>query len=74
MEITDMNYNKILREKREELMPKPIKLSMNSQLFKAHREGLDIDFVSGRDDGEEPSKVYAKSSTNFKEGDYEELF
>ena len=47
------NYNAILKAQREALIPKP---SMSSQLFKAQREGLDIDFVSGRDDGEAPAE------------------
>ena len=66
-----MNINAILRAKREALIPKP---SMASQLFRAQREGTDIDFVSGRDDGEKPSEVYTESNTNFKEGGYEEVF
>ena len=65
------NYNAILKARREALISKP---SMASQLFRAQREGLDIDFVSGRDDGEKPSEVYTQSNKNFKEGDYEELF
>ncbi len=63
------NYNQILREKREELMPKPKELSMSAKIFKAYREGADIDFMSGRDDGEAP----AERRYEYEKSNYDEL-
>lgn len=60
------NYNSILKAKREALIPRE---SMSSQIFRAQREGLDIDFVSGQDDGEGP----AERRYEYKESNYNEL-
>ena len=61
-----MKYNAILRAQREALIPKE---SMASQIFRAQREGLDIDFVSGQDDGEGP----AERRHEYEMSDYDEL-
>ncbi len=65
MATNKMHYNAILKAQREALIPKQ---SMSSQLFRAQREGLDIDFVSGRDDGEGPTeRRYEYEKSNYDE-------